>query len=95
MNIRLADNSNGTAVAFHNGVLSMRVPVALAPGSPVRLQLVSEAPIELDGRTVTARRDDDGWFFVEVRLVNLRRELRQFLDASLSNAPKTALRTES
>lgn len=95
MDILFADNTGGTAVAFRNGVLSLRVPVALAPGSPVRLRLLSEPPFELEGRTVTARRDDDSWFAVDVRLVNLRRETRQFLEASLSNAPSTALRTES
>lgn len=95
MEILFADNIGGTAVEFKNGVLSVRAPFALAPGSPVRLRLMSEPPLELEGRTVTARRDDDSWFAVDVRLVNLRREARQFLEASLSNAPSTALRTES
>lgn len=86
LRIRLAEGDpSGRLVAFEDGVLTLVLPRALAPGAPLTFAVVDASGEErrFEGRSLGARRTEGGHFRVRMRPVNLRREDRAFLRARL------------
>ena len=80
MNLRLDSDEAVMVTDFDGNALTLRSPRAFAPGSPIRFRTESETPPRVfEGRTIRSTRVDDALFEVRLRLVNLRREDRQFL----------------
>jgi hypothetical protein len=80
-------DAGGRAVAFRGGQLTLLVERAFAPGQPMHLTLlVGDDALALEGRSLGSRRTSDGLFRVELRLVNLRRDMRARLESLLGVA---------
>ncbi len=78
----------GTAVSCEGLLLTMLSPKAFPPGRPIELSLLlPEGELALAGRSIGSKKRDDGLFEVRLRLVNLRKDARQKLDACFSGEP--------
>ncbi|MCG8557871.1 MAG: hypothetical protein MJD61_21695 [Proteobacteria bacterium] len=82
--VRVAGGKQGQALGLEGELLTLALPSAQPPGKP--LELVCQLPegsVRLSARTVGSKRQQDGSFRVRVRLVCLRRQVRQALQAAL------------
>ncbi len=68
----------GELVAFDREFLEVIAEVPLAPGTPTALQVEDMA---LQGKSQGSKRIEDGRFRVRLRMINLRREHRERLEA--------------
>ncbi|MDH5676873.1 MAG: PilZ domain-containing protein [Myxococcales bacterium] len=76
------DGERGFAESYKSGMLVAVGPRAYAPGQPLEMQLSGEGlELQLQGKSVGSRRREDGDFEVRIRVLNLRREQRQALEA--------------
>lgn len=86
LQVRLPEGGpTGRLLAFEDGVLTLVLPRALAPGAPLTFTAVDASGEErrLEGRSLGSRRTDEGHFQIRMRAVNLRRDDRAFLQARL------------
>ena len=86
MKLRLDSGEDAEACAFDGNIFALLSPRAFAPGSPIRFMAIfedDERPLE--GRVLGSKRIDDGRFEVRLRFVNLRREDRKRLAATIQN----------
>ncbi len=91
MPITLARGGDGSAESVDGEVLTCVVSRAFAPGAPVDFTVrIGAGELTLGGKSLGSRRRDDGRFDVRFRLVNLRREDREALAATLpGRAPRS------
>jgi hypothetical protein len=68
----------GELVGYAKNVLELVAPMAFAPGQPARFEV---GELALEGRSLGSRRREDGRFVVRFRLISLRREDREKLEA--------------
>ena len=86
--LQLEDGTQGQALRFVGEVLTLRCARPYPPGRPLSLIiLASEPALSLSGRCIGSRRQDEDLYLVRVRLTNLRREDRQWLQAHLPATP--------
>jgi hypothetical protein len=85
MNLRLSSGEPVIAKRFEGNVLTLHSPKAFAPGSPISFDTGDDEPKRaFEGRTIGSKRIDNGTFEVRLRLVNLWREHRLFLEQRLA-----------
>ena len=83
--MRIEGELTGSATACDGNVLSAVSPKAFPPGRPIELLLLPESgELKLSARAIGSKKRDDGSFELRVRLVNLRRQARERLDALFS-----------
>ncbi|MGD8318270.1 MAG: PilZ domain-containing protein [Myxococcales bacterium] len=87
MKVRLESGQEAEAQTLDGNVLTLRSPLAFAPGSPIRFRVAldDEDRRSFEGRTLGSKRTHDGGFEVRLRFVNLRRGDRERLAAHLSS----------
>ncbi|MGE0789582.1 MAG: hypothetical protein AB7S26_28175 [Sandaracinaceae bacterium] len=71
------------AHALSGEQLRLVVSRAFAPGTPLRMIVQLDDGIEIAGKATGSKRMADGRFDVPVRLVNLRRDARERIAASV------------
>ncbi|MCB9602279.1 MAG: hypothetical protein H6722_24810 [Sandaracinus sp.] len=72
----------GDFLGYAKNVVELVSPVPFAPGQPGRFELGLEAgALALEGRSLGSRKRDDGRFVVRFRLISLRRDEREALEA--------------
>jgi len=82
--VRLESGEEGEASKLDSNVLTLLVPRAFAPGSPIRFVLFFDAGERaLEGRALGSKRVSEGGFEVRLRFVNLRKAERQLLMSQL------------
>ncbi len=86
--LTLATGEPGEVVSWDGNVLVFRAPRAFAPGAPIRLAItLGEGAVDVELKSIGSRRaEGDPLFVVRARAMNLRREARVSLDASLRSA---------
>lgn len=85
MNVRLTSGEPAIAKRLEDNLLTLHSPKAFAPGSPISFEAASEEPKRaFEGRTIGSKRIDEATFEVRLRLVNLRREDRLFLEQRIA-----------
>lgn len=75
--VRFAEGE-GALVGYAKNVVELVSPTSFAPGQPARFEV---AELALEGRSLGSRKRDDGRFMVRFRLISLRREDRDRLEA--------------
>ena len=84
--IELATGEKGELRAVDGNQATLESPRAFAPGAPLQFTVeLAGAARSLEGRTIGSKRLADGAFVVRLRFVNLRRDVRQLLEAALSD----------
>jgi hypothetical protein len=84
MRVRLESGEEGEAAKLQSNVLTLLVPRAFAPGSPIRFVLFFDADERaFEGRTLGSKRVSAGCFEVRLRFVNLRKSERELLMSRL------------
>ena len=83
--LTLSTGESGSVVSWDGTTLVFRSPRAFAPGAPVKLAIALEdGALDVDFKAIGSRRaEGETMFDVRARAMNLRRELRQRLDAAL------------
>ena len=83
--LALSTGESGSVVSWDGTTLVFRSPRAFAPGAPVRLAIaLDDGALDVDFKAIGSRRAEGATMFdVRARAMNLRRELRQRLDAAL------------
>ena len=80
MRVRLDSGEDGEAMKLESNVLTVRIPRAFAPGSPIRFVALLDADERpFEGRTLGSKRVEEGSFEVRLRFVNLRKAERELL----------------
>jgi hypothetical protein len=75
------DDVTGEAIGFAREIVSLALPRAFAPGTPVRGSIaIDGVEIAIDARVLASKRRDDGRHDVRARLVSLRRDDRLRLE---------------
>lgn len=82
--IQIAGDLPGAIIGVDDLLVTLRGPKAFPPGQPLKFKL-AESGLELQARAIGSKRVDDA-FEVRVRLINLRREARDALEAAWSAA---------
>lgn len=82
--IRIEGDVAGEITNVADLLVTLRGPKAFPPGQPLKFEL-AESGLELQARAIGSKRVDDA-FEVRVRLINLRRELREALEAAWTAA---------
>ncbi|HJK89091.1 MAG TPA: hypothetical protein RMH85_13955 [Polyangiaceae bacterium LLY-WYZ-15_(1-7)] len=75
--VRIAEGE-GAFVAFDKGVLEVVSPAPFAPGAPLALEVDGRA---LQAKSLGSKRQEDDRFRVRMRMINLRREDRLYLES--------------
>ena len=82
--LQLDDGTRGSAEQFVGEVLTLHCGRAYPPGRPLSLTLTAdETTLALAGRCIGSKRQDEGRYLVRMRLTNLRREDRLWLQQHL------------
>lgn len=77
---RIEGAVDGQVVGYAAGVLAMLSDKAYPPGKPLACDVRGEATMQLRGRAIGSKLQEDGRFLVRMRLTNLRKEHRQHLE---------------
>ena len=86
MTVAIEVSTGGVAqgISLVGEVLALRCDAPIAPGRPLGLVAsIDGHEVQLHGKTIGSQRDIETGYFVRVRLVNLRRQDRALLEASL------------
>ena len=83
--LTLSTGESGSVVSWDGTTLVFRSPRAFAPCAPVKLAIaLDDGALDVDFKAIGSRRaEGETMFDVRARAMNLRRELRQRLDAAL------------
>lgn len=82
--VRVDEGGEGELVRLSGEVLYTVLDRAFAPGRPLRLRVTLlgvEEVLPVQGKVIGSKKRDDGRFDVRLRLINLRREHREQLEA--------------
>jgi hypothetical protein len=82
--IRIAGDLPGAITSVADLLLTLRAPKAFPPGQPLQFALANSA-VQLQARAIGSKRAGEA-FEVRVRLINLRRETREALEAAWATA---------
>lgn len=76
------DKAEGELIGKDGQFIEVLVPVAQAPGQPVTFDVALDGgEFEVQGKSLGSKLQLDGRFLVRLRLMNLRRETREALEA--------------
>lgn len=84
--VRVDGDDGGELSSLAGNILALYHARAFPPGRPLECVVQSVPAMELTGRTVGSKKQDDGRFLVRVRLTNLRKEHRAALVAMIGAA---------
>lgn len=77
---KLSTGEQGQVNGFDGTVLSLVSSRPFAPGQPVTLQLCAgKQVLEIQGKSIGSKRQSDGAFKARIKLINLRRNQRDWL----------------
>jgi hypothetical protein len=84
--LTLSTGEGGSVVSWDGAMLVFCSSRAFAPGAPVKLAIaLADGSLDVELKAIGSRRaEGETMFEVRARAMNLRRELRQRLDAALS-----------
>ena len=87
VSLQLDDGTEGVAQRFSGELLVFSCSRAYPPGRPLSLNLQANAStLSLAGRCIGSKRQADESYIVRMRLTNLRREDRTWLQDNLRSA---------
>ena len=88
----------GVLEAISGDRVRLRSPRAFAPGTPVVLSAAvgdgdggdsGERTVVLPAKTIGSKRDADGSFLVDMKLISVSKEIRQRLERTLAGGAKS------
>jgi hypothetical protein len=82
--IRIAGGVAGAITHVADLLLTLKAPKAFPPGQPLQFTL-ADTGVQLQARAIGSKRVEDA-FEIRVRLINVRRETREALEAAWSAA---------
>jgi hypothetical protein len=81
--VRIAGDLAGAITDISGLLVTLRSPKAFPPGQPLEFTL-SDSNLQLQARSIGSKRSADGEFELRVRLINLRKQAREALEAAWS-----------
>jgi hypothetical protein len=81
--VQISGSLPGTIIDIAGLVVTLSSPKAFPPGQPLEFTLL-ESSLRLQARSIGSKRSTSGTFELRVRLINLRKEAREALEAAWS-----------
>ena len=87
--VQIAGEWSGALEQLEGLQLRLASPKAFPPGQPLSLRVsTGNATVHLEARTIGSKRRDDTSFELRVRLINLRKDVREALDRALASVER-------
>jgi hypothetical protein len=87
--VQISSDLPGAILEIAGLVVTLSSPKAFPPGQPLEFRL-TESSLRLQARSIGSKRSASGDFELRVRLINLRKEAREALEAAWAESSARA-----